>query len=190
MNWNEILNTLISTSAVTATVIFVGKRVVEFWFSKDLEKFKADLEKESIKLRIRYESLHTERAKVIKDLYSRIVDTEDKLASLMRPFQMVGEKPQSEKAKEAVRALQELIIYFEQNKIFLDEKSEEKVKKIVDICQETWLDFDFSQILKQYQDKDFVNKWNQAWEKFKKEVPGAKQEIIKEFREIIGIESR
>lgn len=190
MNFEEFIKFLVTNTVTAVIIIFLGKQVIQIWFSKDLENFKSELEKEAIKLKIRYESLHTERAKVVKELYSKIINAEYNISSTIKPLQLAGEKPKEEKVKKSVKALKELINYFEQNKIFLDEALEKKVEKLVNVCADSWVDFSVAQILKEYQDKESIDKWRESWEKFKEEAPKARKEIIQEFREIIGIENK
>ena len=52
------------------------RKLIEQFFSKDLEKFKSKLEKEAIRHKTQFETLHAERAVVIKEVYKQIVQTQ------------------------------------------------------------------------------------------------------------------
>lgn len=166
----------------------MAKKIGEQLLSRDIEKFKSDLEKESFRFRTKFEKLHGDRAEVIKNLYTKIVDTEENLSSLMSPFQPAGTDPQEVKAKKSADSINDLISYFERNKIFLDEKTEKSISKIVEICRSAWYDFDLVRMLKEDQDKTYHKQWNEAWNKFKDQSPKTKHKVIQSFRQILGIE--
>lgn len=194
MNWSnliqQVIQLLIGSSAVAAVVIFLGKKIVELLLSKDLEKFKADLQKESVRFQIKYQALHSERAIVIETLYEKIVIAEEKLSSLISPFQSAREPPLHQKAKKAASSINDLVRYFDRKKIFFDEKVEKAVEKMIEVYKSSFYHFDYSQVLKGVQAKEFIKEWSEAWKKFNKESLRTKRVIEKEFRIIIGVKNQ
>jgi hypothetical protein len=184
----NLIGTLISTGVVTAVIILVSRKCIELWFSKDLEKFKAELEKQSVAFNIKFQSLHTERAVIIKDLYQMLVKTDKDIVSLINPIHFPEDKPLKERAEQARHSINGLIEYYERNKIFLNDVIEERMDKLLKLCRDTWLEFDFARYMKEQQEPGYAKKWSETWRSYERESSRLKEEIIKEFRKIISIE--
>lgn len=184
---SQILNNLISTGAITLAIIFVGRKLIEQIFSRDLEKFKSDLEKDAFRFRTRFEKLHAERAETIKNLYQKIIIAERNLADLIHPFQP-GESSQEEKAKLTVESVNDLVSYFYENRIFLDGMTERSTDRIVSVCREAWQSFDLITMMKRADDREYLKEWSKLYKEFSKESPKATKRITKKFREILGTE--
>lgn len=182
---------LIENLGIFAIIIsasaWVIRKYAELIFSRDLEKFKSNLEKESIEFKIRYEKLHSERAEVIKEVYKKIVKTYKSFHSLMNPIQLAGELKEEEKSKLAVEEVNKLIDYYEENRIFFEENIAIAIDKLLNEFRKSWHQFGYSRILRDDRAPD-VDEWNKAWEQISKEIPEIKVMIEKEFRKIIGVE--
>jgi hypothetical protein len=87
IDWQALLKTLGETGLIVAGLAWLSKQIILSVFTKDLEKFKAELKsngdlaiekfKSEIQLEaqkriIEYSSLHERRAELIADLYSRL----------------------------------------------------------------------------------------------------------------------
>jgi hypothetical protein len=184
---NEIIKNLISTGAITAVIIFLGQKVVELQYSKELEKFKAELSRQITEFNIRFKLLHTKRASVVKTIYQKLVQADDAIYSLTKPLQMTGENPQNIKAKKAVESINDLISYYEMNKLYLDGSNENRMDKIIKLCKKTWINFDTANNLKKSNDKQYARMSKDEWKEYEIESAALKKEIRKEFRSIIGI---
>lgn len=66
----EILEILWITTIISAASVFIIRKLIESFFSKDLENFKSQLAREVIIHKKTFETLHKERATVIKKLTS------------------------------------------------------------------------------------------------------------------------
>lgn len=187
MNWSEILKALINDGFVAAIIIFIGRRMFELWFSKDLEKFKYDLKKETIEFQIKYKLLQAERAKVIQTVYEKIVETDEKLLDLISPLQQKGTIPLPQKADCAAQAINDLIKFFDRKRIFFDRKTANSIEKIVKICKTSFYNFDLNQNTREIHRTDSLKEWNELWKKYRKESEKTKLVIEKKFRELIGV---
>lgn len=188
VNILELLTLLGTNAAIVGAVAWLGREVSKQFFSKDLEKFKLNLEKESLRYRIRYERLHTEKAEVIKELYKMLSRAHDSMSTLTCPGQFGGEPSIEEKAKTAEGAVNGLISYYEENKIFLEECLAKEFDKLVDLLKNAWWEFQTSQELRGSGEPGNAGKWYKAWETVSKEgVPDVRKRIEDKFRSIIGI---
>ena len=188
VNILELLTLLGTNAAIVGAVAWLGREVSKQFFSKDLEKFKLNLEKESLRYRIRYERLHTERAEVIKELYKRLSRAHDSMSTLTCPGQFAGEPSIEEKAKTAEGAVNGLISYYEENKIFLEENLSEEFDRLIGHFKSAWREFQTSQELRGSEEPGSAERWYKAWEKVsKEEVPEVRKRIEDKFRGIIGI---
>jgi len=139
--WQEITKIIFSTGFIVAGIVYLGKILINQFFSKDLEKFKANIEKEEFSYRIKYEKLHVERAEVIKQIYKKMTKTYRSFHSFMAPFQMSDDLPEKEKGEIAAKNANEFTDYFEENKIFLEKELADKVDKLSITFRSAWHKF-------------------------------------------------
>lgn len=188
MEWINLLKNLGIFSILVAGVSWVIKKYFEKLFDKDLEKFKADLEKQSIEFRIRYEKLHSERIEVIKEVYKKIVKTYKSFSSLINPLQSVGEPTESEKGKDAAKNANDLSEYYEENRIFFEEKLAEEIDLLLSEFRKIWGEFQASRMSKEFKDhKTMLDQWSNAWKQIQEQIPSVKKQLENKFRNILGI---
>lgn len=187
MEWINLLQNLGVFGIIIVGASWVIKKYFEKMFDKDLEKFKSDLEKQSIKFRIRYEKMHSERAEIIKELYKKIVQTFRAFHSYMNPFQNDPES-QEKKGKEASVCANNFTDYYEENRIFVDENLAKEIDKLSDVLKKAWVEFEISRFNKTNK-ISYVENWNKAWKIISEDTPTIKTKIEEEFRKIIEIEN-
>lgn len=96
----EIIKFLIGASGITTALIFIAKFVIKWIGDAGLEKYKNDLNQESLKyqnnlekeleeFKIKYNILHVEQVEIIKILYSKLIHAEKPLEYLMRPKKLI-----------------------------------------------------------------------------------------------------
>lgn len=186
MEWINLLQNLGIFSIIITGASWVIKKYFEKIFDKDLEKFKADLEKQSTGFRIRYEKMHSERAEVVKVLYKKIVRTYRAFHSYMNVFQGASEPPQEEKGKEASKCANDFTDYYKENRIFIDENLAKEIDKLSDAFKKAWVEFEISRFNKTNR-PSYVENWSNAWKIISEETPVVKNKIENEFRKILGI---
>lgn len=191
MTFLEVLQNLGIISALVAGVAWLARSLTKQVLDRDLEKFKADLERDAITYKIKYEQLHAERVEVIKHSYKKVVRAHESLRSLINPWQGAGELSEDEKSKRASQANIELIEYYQENRIFFDEELATEIDALVNGFREAWGKFQNSRMAKEDGDhKEARNEWSDAWKKIDKEVPKVKKKLENKFRNILGIENQ
>jgi hypothetical protein len=154
MNWNDIFKTLGVVLIGSGVLAFLVRSLFSQLLSRDIEKFKADLENrnniEIERLRTelkriafehetRYARLHERRAEVLEELFKRLVRAYDAFASRFRPGQFPGEPSIEEKTKRASGLADEFIQYFIENRLFIDQPLAERIITVNNNFQSVWL---------------------------------------------------
>lgn len=187
MEIKELLSTLGITGAVITGSVFVLRKFIELSFSKDLEKFKGDLANESIRFKTTYEKLHEERARVVKETFQRIVDTQRAFESLMNPFQGVEETSHEEKSKEAADQFNGLSMFFHRNEIFFDDALAKEINSFVNGLKGVWYKFVTPKSLPDGRQTRDVDSWNKAWQELQVDIPDLKAKLTEKLRSLIGV---
>jgi len=185
-----ILQNLGIFAILVSGLAWLARSLTKQVLDRDLERFKADLEKDAVSYKIRYERLHTEKFEVIKEVYNRIVKFDESLRSLIHPFQWSGE-PTTEEKEKTVRAHHgELTNYYQENRIFFEEQLAKEIDSLLNESRDIWYKFQESQMARQDgEHKEAHKQWIEAWKQFRKKVPSPKQKLENRFRESLGIEN-
>ena len=128
MNWADVVKTIVTNTVFLTVIGFVAKSIFERMLSRDMDKFKAELqaryEKELERFRVdlkltafehetRFAKLHERRAEVIAALHKMLVQVQ-------RTFPMTMPTSLSrEDREEALNSLSEFARYFDENRIYL-----------------------------------------------------------------------
>ncbi len=136
------------------------------------------------KERFKFETIYKKRVEILSELYKKIDKTERLFGSLMAPFQEAGDFTPEEKLKQAVKAANEFLEYFCENRIYLNESIEEKVDVVSKEFKQVWITFKYATFEKNRYD---IKKWQEVWHKVKDDIPIINKEIKEKFREIMGI---
>ena len=195
MPWQEIIKFLGGSAIFAAFFGFLGKVAIEAFVKGRVEVFKKDLQIATTEHSIRFQSLHGERASVIKEFYKHLINLDESLHSSLRGFRLQNEPSiESEVDKLAVNynLLRE---YYLPNRIYFDKEVCEKIETIIEIARGiffkiTTLPVD-PQIVKENYDKDVLLErhkfWEEAREIHKNEITQLKANLEENFRAILGI---
>lgn len=200
--WVQILVAALTSSAFTTGALgglaFLGRSIILRWLSRDLEKYKAELQatndRELERLRTdlklatfehetRFAELHKERAKVIAELYGRLVQTQYSLDSLAKEKEIPIFEPEKveEKEKIALKSLREFWKYFDDHRLCFTEGLCGTIEKFHSQSVETLF-----QLLAT--DWSYDQRMKSVLDRLAKQVPSLRREIEKEFRKVLGVE--
>lgn len=161
--------------------------IIKMWFDKDMEKYKVKLQRETI----RYSKLYEQRADILKEIYYKFFDFEQAMGSFLSPMQMAGDPSMEEKRKITAEAGNEFRDYYKRHKIYLSEKVSIILEDIDKIFTESWMDFTTFEVYDPesttLKSTDKMNKWVGAWDKIRLNIPNLKNQLEKEFRELLGV---
>lgn len=166
--------------------------------AKDLEKFKAELQNESIKFKITYEKLHTEKAEVIKNFYQQMARINKKINSSLLTLNYNERGKGKTNYNQIAREYDSFVNYYEENKLYFENNLQQKIEEMLQVIMDIFLIYGFlkfNQIMFRGFDKDseritekeFNKTKNSLTEQMKTDVSQIKNSIEKKFKNIIGI---
>lgn len=199
-----ILASVGGTAALVTVLGFLTRSIVVHLLSKDIEKFKIELEAErdievqrlSYQLQtlaeerqIRFERLHRRRDEVIANLYSKIVAFHRELEAYLDFAVLLGRdrsEPSKQKLWAAVDGLKE---YAEINRIYFREGLAAHLDALIEAADNP------TSMLMAVLDAenasgdgpDVMEAWRAAHETLTKEGQAVRREIENEFRELLGV---
>lgn len=183
-------------------------------FSEELEKFKvrlnenlgvkmeslkADLNKENITHQIQFGYLHQERAKVILELYKKLIELHSAMMDWTAEIHPVIEEGKEEEEEEerntrANKALYDFKNFYILNKIFFSQSFCEKIDIVLKGYFDKGWDYGLSrnrlkseQLTGEYY-KHYIEKMRKISEEIKEHFPARIQEIEKLIRDLLKVE--
>lgn len=196
MDWNDIIKTIGTNAVFLAILGFVARSIFNQLLSRDVEKFKIELQstndKELARLRselerttfehqTRFVKLYDKRAEVIGNIYPLIIDAEAKCFSLAPTFLDVPEEKLTSQALEVTRDLR---TYFDRNRLYLDTELCSDIDTLLKKLSTSSLKFQASKLKENESNKERI--WNEGYQEFINEVPKVKSNLEKKFRELFG----
>lgn len=131
----QVVGNALLTSAILAGLAFLARSIIERWLSRNLERYKADLEAQKAeqleKIRVdfglaafehetRFARLHEKRVEVVQELYGKLVDIENCFEPELA-FNMSINKPTRRETLAAINdSGRECIDYFEKHRFYFD----------------------------------------------------------------------
>jgi hypothetical protein len=195
MQWQQLIEFLGGVTAISVTLGFLGKKAIDAFMKGRVESHKKNLEKIAIEHSVRFQSLHSERATIIKDFYSNLSNLDESLHSALRRFQPVGEPDLKEKVNKLADDFNSLRNYFLPNRIFFEKELCSKIDNILEVAKGVFFDITTFPVSPQdasiKHDRETVMERHNFWEKARSihenEITSLKSELEDEFRTILGI---
>jgi len=203
MDWNDIIKT-IATNTVFLTVLgFVAKSIYGQILSKDLKKFEIELQathnieteklrsalsKTAFEYQTRFARLHEKRADILADFYKKLVEVERVFGHFVigiKPGQPVSD----EKAKNILGLVSFLWDYFEENRIYFEPNTCEKVFRLLQELNGVWGVSMFAQVEDGLTEQQKADAWQRGWKSISNSVPELRRDIENDFRKLLGAAS-
>lgn len=215
---NELLE-YIKYSGPSTLLLLVGlvwgKSLIKYFFDEtielkknelnlDFEKYKSEIEQQNKNFQhsldtrlnefnIRFSELHQERAKIIKELYYKLIELHSAMYDFTRRAHLIYEDAEKESKQRIDRfnkAWHDFNGFFLPNKIFFSKTLADKINTLSMTYRNTGIDFAYSK--EDLKEREF---YKESFEKIKKisnEVETSFGELIEdigdEFRRILGVE--
>ncbi len=132
------------------------------------------------------ERLYTKRSEVIAALFERFEDMDQKVWSLVKPFEFGSEPDKKEKAKLAGESFNDMQSYYRRNSIWLSGETNELVGDFLDRYKRMINDFVIRVVTNEDRHGALVNEWGEVWKRYEKESPEIREKLEEEFRIAIG----
>lgn len=189
--WINLIRDLGVLSVGAALLYFIAKSAITQYFDRQLQQYQTELEKE----KIRFSDLHTKRGEVVGELYTRMVDFEEDMRSLVKPFQGTQEIPQDEKIKQAADSGEEFRSFYKKNRVYLPPDVCDSTEELIDEFKDVFDDFAIYRVHEQgasaFDPSERMDVWVEDWEKIDDDtIPELKSELEDHFRELLGAELR
>jgi hypothetical protein len=198
--FQTIFALIFAPTSIVAVVAWLLTKYFEKTLSRDLESYKArlnseleqskanlahELQMKSFEHQTRFSLFYQKQAEVIGEFYGSFVDAVSSIESLIRPFQLAGEKPEPEKFNDTIEANNNLLNYYYKNRIYMNDDVCDKIDVVLKIMRELFIKYRIGS-KPGYQSPDRLDHWDQAWEALQKEVPPIKKELESQFRQILS----
>lgn len=189
--WISLIRDLGILSVGAGLLYFIAKNAITQYFDKQLQQYQTELEKE----KIRFDDLHTKRGEVVGELYTKMVDFEEDMRSLVKPFQGAGEIPQDDKIKQAADSGEAFRSFYNRNRVYLPPDVCDTSEELLDEFKDVFDDFAIYRVHEQgtsaFDPSERMEVWVEDWEKIDEDsIPELKQELEDHFRELLGVELR
>lgn len=195
-----------------------GKNLIKYFFDEtieikkvelnhELEKYKAEIEQESKNFQhvldtklnefnIRFSELHQERARIIKELYYKLIELHSAMYDFTRRAHIVYEDAEKEAEARITRlnkAWHDFNNHFLPNRIYFDKILAEKLNNLATLYRNKSLDFTYSkEDLKLNGSKEFYKESIEKIRAISTEVENDFSQLIDdigdEFRKILGVD--
>lgn len=202
----EILKLIIWATSITGLLAFLSRQYIIYSFNSSLEKYKAELNKESLQYQselnrqseaykaelekssyehqTRYTKLHEERAEVVKILFQKLVDLED----CTRNDIANGNFIKSDTVEKVKQSFNNYRNYFLLNEIFLEEHIIKLVNALDRVFMDAWFNINESRD-PIYDQKEKFKLRQAARDKILVEIPKLKGELKIRLQDIIGLKN-
>lgn len=197
MLWVELTKYFAGVSVIGGIIAYLGKVLIEAVVAGKIEEYKFELERLTKEKIFKFERLHTERAEIVKEYYSRLVAFDSLLASTLHPFQSSGELPLTEKVGALATKFNELNDYFSPRRIYFQKSLSAKIDKLMEKSMGIFFDITTFPVDTKNQmyihnpdgTKERAEYWKKARLIHENEVRAVKLEIEDAFQKILGIEN-
>jgi len=200
---NTIIQFLLEISGITTAIIFISKFIIKWIGDAGLERYKHDLQKETLNYqnkldkdletyKIKYSRLYIEQVDIIKSLYSKLIKAERPLEELMRPVKLNPERTDKEVSKEVVQNANIFFDYFDENEVVFNEDTCILIRLIKDKYLAVWKTY----FVRQFKGDSIsgelltknINDMREAYETILQvEMQKLKKELRQDFRKKLGI---
>jgi hypothetical protein len=178
----ELLTSL-NCLLIIANIVFGVWNIISF---KSNERFKHNLEVETLKSRLKYSSLHEKRVVCIEQLFVKLQDSLFALQRFTSPVDFSGAPNKEELAKAFFEVFHDLWSFAQHKRIWLDEELCSKIDEVLKPMYKAYVDFNFSVLRQEAAGGGSVEKWNEVWNKSLNEIPMLVNAVERRFRELLG----
>jgi hypothetical protein len=201
MDWTVILSVFGGSAVFFGAAAWLTRSLVTHLLSKDVEKFKAelnlqhtlaiertrsDLQRLVKEHEIKYERLHTERAERVAELYQHIVETNDAVQACLEAFEEKPERMRFDLAAEAIKRGDRLAEYVTRNEIYFSRSLARELRELYTCLLDVGIEYKmYCEDKRQNKDcSNFVNLLSEV----QTDTRGALKRTEEEFRKLLGVE--
>jgi hypothetical protein len=155
-----------------------------------VEKLKSELSIAAAQRQALFSNLNERRAEVIAEVYAALMAAINAVADYTKPFEPAGGTPREERQKIAIDAANALAKLYDTKKIFVPEDAAKKLDEINLELKGAFLHFVYGVDLMPEQGSDRTKAWLQSVKKVETLSKVAITELERDFRILLGDETR
>jgi hypothetical protein len=205
MGFGEIITAIGGSAVLFGAMAWLVRSVINHFLSKDLEKFKLNLQRESqqelmrlqsslqlveLEHQIRFSELHERRAEIIAELYSRAVGLYRAASAFVKLYQSLNEVKNRENIKSLWNAADKFRNYFDKHRIYFNENTCTTIDSFNEALSKAC-----SNLIVFIQDAPALSltaaqiwdEWNKAMALMEGDVPKIRKSLEESFRKILGV---
>lgn len=156
----------------------------------EIEKLKSELSVAAAQRQALFSNLHERRAEVITEVYASLKGAISALADYTKAFEPAGGTSREERRKTVVEAANAFAKLYDKKKIFIPEGAAKKLDEMNLELKQAFLQFAYGIDLMPDYDSDRSQKWLEIGEKVEKLSKIAIGELERDFRMLLGDETR
>ena len=197
---------------IISAITYLAKRIVEQLLSRDLEKFKSNLQSENEKARIQFEKeiesykadlnlayskqiqLYSRKSEIIEELYHKLVDLNFMMLDLTALFRNITGKDELainaeevERVNKAAEAGNVFFKFYAINKIYFEKDTCLLIENLQKQFRQSYSEYLFVQQFGAPQGEMNYRMAIQASDRVKEDLPKLMEKIEDDFRNTIGV---
>lgn len=213
---NELLKLFgfytIGTSIIVSAIVFLGKKIVDQFLKRDLEKFKNQLIVENEKAKLEFEKqvenykatlnlfnskqikLYSKQASIIEKLYKHLGNVHWKMLDMTALFRNVTGKDEEtitaeelERAQSTADAGNKFFEFYRNNKIYFNQETCDLIESIQNKLRESHSDYSFKYLYGLPPSDMTYDMAKKANEKVREDIPKLLNTLENDFRECLGV---
>jgi len=192
--WASIALSTISSSIFLGILAFLFKSLVGQLLSRDIEKFKiqleksyaielerlrVDLRKEAFEHETKFGNLHVKQMEIIAEVFRRLSKIETRFVWVVLPlFARTGKSHDDDQLKASFAEIIMFHEYFQENRIHLDRKLCDQIFRLEGMLSQLYLSFN-------------TENWTPNMERIGEaltEIPQLREVLESEFRRMLGVQ--
>jgi hypothetical protein len=200
----EIIKLIFAPTAIIAAFVYIFQKLFEKNLSKDIVKYKnqLDTEFESTKSRLenelkiqlfqyqtKFSLFHQKQASLTAELYKKLVIASKSITSLVNKYQPANQNNLNKKKKETSELWIDLSSFFDENRIYFDESICEKIDSIIEVTSNAFNEFDFAHTFSMQSSDSYkpdeTGLWLKAANELKEKLPPLKKDLENFLRNIL-----
>ena len=205
MGVGEIITAIGGSAVLFGAMAWLARSVITQLLSRDLEKFKTNLQAETrqelirlqsslqlveIEHQVRFSRLHDRQVDIMSEMYSLLVLLHRAASTFVRYYQSDEAQTKDEHIRQLWDAADKFNEYFEKHRIYFTKDVCSKIdglnNTLSEACSMLVFFFQEASAIK-VTDNQIWDIWNRAMDTIESEVPKIKELLEQSFRELLGV---